>query len=118
MDDSSPISQPSKESLQPTINNSELSALGIPSSFKILNHTIHVLEIPVLLDMGRYGDYDGNRNEIRLFTEGVCDDVILHTYYHELMHCLFDKAGYPDHSNDETLVDQIGGLLAQYLKDK
>ena len=97
------------------MNSSRLSALGIPSSFTVLNHNIRVKEIPALPDIGRYGDWDSDRNEIRIFTHGVCDDVILHTYYHELMHCLLDKAGYPDLSNDEVMVDQLGGLLAQYL---
>ena len=97
------------------MNSSRLAALGIPSSFKVLNHTITVSEIADLPDLGKYGDWDGDRNEIRLFTTGVVDDVILHTYYHELFHCLLDKAGYPDLSSDEILEDHIGGLLAQCL---
>jgi hypothetical protein len=100
---------------QHTTSNSRLSALGIPSSFKVLGHIVRIKEIPDMSDVDKYGDWDQSKNEIRIFTEGVCDDVILHTYYHELMHCLFDRVGRHDLSGDETLVDNLGGLLAQVL---
>ena len=94
--------------------NCTLDRLGIPSTFMVLNHHIVVKEIPNLPEMSKYGDWDADLNEIRLFTQDVCDDVILHSYYHELAHCLFDRAGRTDLSEDEVLVDLIGGLLAQY----
>ncbi len=90
--------------------------LGIPTEFEALSHTIKVVEYPRIPDVGKYGDWDHSNNEIRLFTKGVCDSVIIHTYYHELIHCLFDLAGRSDLSGDETLVDIMGGLLAQALK--
>ena len=97
------------------MNNSKLSALGIPTSFGALGHTIKVIEIPNLPEMGKYGDWDQALNEIRLFTNGVCDSVIVHSYYHELVHCLLCLAGRQDLSSDEALVDVLGGLLAQVI---
>ena len=101
-----------------TTNSSKLSALGLPSSFKVLNHTINVKEIPSLPDMGRAGDYDASLNEIRLFTEGVCDDVVIQTFYHELIHCFEDKANLAEIPSEEARCDIIGGMLAQYLDTK
>ena len=97
------------------MNNSKLSALGIPSNFSALGHTISVLEVANLSGTGSYGDWDQNLNEIRLFTKGVCDSVIVHSYYHELVHCLLCLAGRQDLSGDEALVDVLGGLLAQVI---
>lgn len=88
---------------------------GIPREFQVLNHTVRVKEIPNLPEVGRYGDWDADRNEIRLFTHGVCEDVIVHSFYHELIHCLLERAGRQDLSTDETLVDTLGGVLAQAL---
>lgn len=72
--------------------------------------------MPDLKGSGLYGDWDNSNNEIRLFTKDVCDDVIIHTYYHELFHCLFDKSGYSADGEDETKVDQLAGLLSQILE--
>ncbi|MBT8450108.1 MAG: hypothetical protein KJO69_10485 [Gammaproteobacteria bacterium] len=96
----------------PITSNSKLSALRIPSKFKLYNHTVKV-EDHSLRDAGKYGDWDQDTNTIRLFTNGVCDDVIIHTYYHELAHAMLDVIGRGDLSGDEPLVDQLGGLLAQ-----
>lgn len=105
----------SKEQLKHTTNSSKLRALKIPEYINVLNHTVHIKEIPNLPEVGKYGDWDADRCEIRLFTEGVADSVILHTYYHELVHCLLEYSGYPDLSADEVLTDHLGGLLAQAL---
>lgn len=93
-----------------------LKRLGIPSTFKVHSQTIRVVEVPDLVGSEKYGDWDNSTNEIRLFTKGVCDDVIIHTYYHELIHCLFDKSGYSSDGEDETKVDQLAGLLAQIIQ--
>lgn len=100
------------------INNSKLSALGLPTKFKVLNHDVSVVEVPMIRDAGRYGDWDPDRNEIRVFTKGMCDDVIVHTYFHELVHCIFERLGYTEDNQDEAKVDQIGGILAQVFRTK
>jgi len=100
------------------MDSSRLSALGIPTSFRILNHKIHVKEIPDIPSAGVYGDYDSDLNEIRLFTAGVCDDVIIHTFYHELYHVFEDKGNISDIAEEEARCDVVGGFLAQYIETK
>lgn len=97
-----------------TTSNSKLHALGIPSEFKCLNHTIRIKNVPGLSGMDRTGDWDPDINEIRVFTEGVCADMVIHSFYHEVVHCLLERAGRTELSQDEQLVDLLGGLLAQY----
>ena len=45
-------------------------------------------------------------------------DAFEHTYFHELTHGLFEAVGRQDLSEDEALVDAIGGALHQYEKTK
>lgn len=97
------------------MSSSKLNALGIPNRFNLLNHTIYVKEIPDIPEAGSYGDYDADLNIIRIFTSKVADDVIIHTFYHELVHCLEDKGSVHDCDNEEVRCDVLGGLLAQYM---
>lgn len=90
----------------------------MPTSFKLLNHTIRVKENPTPTDTGKYGVAEYPKNEIRLYTDGCDDSVVAHTFYHELVHFLFYMAGRHDLADDETLVDILGGLLAQYEATK
>ena len=87
-------------------------------SFQLLNHTIIVKDYPIAPDADVYGIADYKDNEIRLYTDGVNPSVIDHTFHHELVHFLFHYAGRDDLAEDETLVDTIGGLLAQYEQTK
>ena len=65
-----------------------------------------------------YGSCVYHRNQILLTTEDIPDAVRHHTFCHELVHFLFHYAGRDDLAGDETLVDVVGGLLAQYEKTK
>ncbi len=98
--------------------STRLVNLDIPSKFRIMHHTIRVKEIPDLPEAGKYGDYDADLNEIRLFTKDVCDDVLIHTFYHELIHCLEDKGNLSSIEDEEARCDVLGGLLAQYVQTK
>ena len=86
--------------------------LGLPHSFKLFGHTIKVV-IEHTSDVGKFGDSDFGTNTVRLFPTGCSRDVILHTYWHEVTHFLLHYSGHPDLSDDEVLVDVLGGLLAQ-----
>ena len=88
--------------------------LGIPTTFQILGHEVTVLLVEID-DIGKFGDSDMALNTIRLFTSGSCRDVILHTYWHEVTHFLLHYAGRSDLSEDESLVDVLGGLIKQVL---
>ena len=84
-------------------------------SFQLLNHTIEVKDFDIAPDADNYGIADYAKNEIRLYTDGVNPSVVDHTFYHELVHFLLHYAGRDDLNEDETLVDTMGGLLAQYM---
>jgi hypothetical protein len=96
-----------------TTSSSRLSALGIPSSFKLLGYTVTVQEIPDLPDVGRYGDFDRDTHTIRLYTDGQSDHHLLHSFFHEATHALLEIAGYMEDSEDERKVDLLAGLIAQ-----
>ena len=88
--------------------------LGIPRSFQMLGHTINVV-IDLAEDVGKFGDSDFALNQIRLFPTGCSRTAVLHTYWHEVTHFLLHYAGHQELSEDEVLVDVLGGLLAQVV---
>ena len=91
-----------------------LNVMMLPKEFNLYNHTIKVRCNPSPLPIDRHGDADYST----LYTHDACAEVVAHTFYHELTHFLLHYAGRDDLSEDETLVDTIGGLLAQYDQTK
>lgn len=80
---------------------------------------MRVKKNPAPSDAEAYGVSDFKSNEIRLYTQEAGDGTLLdHSFYHELVHFLLHYAGRDDLSNDEQLVDVVGGLLAQYEATK
>lgn len=94
------------------------SVSTIPNQFNLYNHEINVEYCPQPTDVDASGIADYRKNKIRLYTYDQCQDSIEHTFYHELVHFLLYYAGRPDLAEDETLVDVLGGLLAQYTHTK
>lgn len=90
----------------------------MPSEFQLYNHRVRVKEYPAAPDQDAYGVADYKQNEIRLYTDGVDSSLVYHTYHHEVVHFLLHYAGRGDLASDETLVDTLGGLLAQYEATK
>lgn len=86
----------------------------MPSEFQLLSHTIEVGSSPALDYANEYGSAIYHKNIICLGEEDVPPSVRHHSFCHELVHFLFHYAGRDDLAQDETLVDTIGGLLAQY----
>jgi len=88
----------------------------VPKEFEILNHRITV-ELKDAVEGDKNGVTDFDTDSVTVFTTGkTTDDILVHTYFHELAHILFQYAGYPDDCKDETKVDVIGGLLAQWFR--
>jgi hypothetical protein len=90
---------------------------GIPAQLKMMGHTITVAILPP--SKWRYskkycGNFDPSRNRIELLSGGPTTQLQA-TFCHELTHAMFTYAGRQDLSDDETLVDKIGELLAQAL---
>lgn len=90
----------------------------MPTSFELYNHHVRVKEYPAAPDQDAYGVADYKQNEIRLYTDGVDSSLVNHSYHHEVVHFLLHYAGRDDLASDETLVDTLGGLLAQYEATK
>jgi hypothetical protein len=90
----------------------------VPSKFNLYNHTIRVKENPALINDNQYGVSIYPSNEIYLYTKDLGDSLAHHTFCHELVHFLLVYAGRDDLAGDETLVDTLGGLLAQYEATK
>jgi len=44
------------------------------------------------------------------------EDTLAITYYHELVHAIFEALGKDELCNDEGLVDSFAGLLWQSIK--
>lgn len=94
----------------------------IPSQFKIGSQTIKVLFKRTLFKKTKFwGWYHPNNNtiDVQVSTKDcpLSKEVIKHNYHHELAHCIFEKAGRPDLYEDETLVDNIGAILKQYIEE-
>lgn len=87
---------------------------SIPKRFQLLNHTIGIETIPMAKwkwDAWAYWDHE---NLKILICRGK-RSIAFHSFCHEVVHALFDMAGRHDLSADETLVDTVGGLLAQMM---
>jgi len=50
--------------------------------------------------------------------EKLPDDFLSHTFYHELSHMIMALMNRNDLFADETFIDALGGLLAQYDSTK
>lgn len=89
----------------------------MPTQFQLLNHTIRVKENPVLKETDKFGQAEYEANRIHLHPN-LEHTVKHHTFCHELFHFLFYYAGRLDLAQDETLIDVMAGLLAQYESTK
>jgi len=49
---------------------------------------------------------------------GLNREYTWHVFLHELFHALFEATGHDKLSEDETLVDGMGGALHQFLESK
>ena len=91
----------------------------IPKSFQIMGHTIKVKITDDLPD-----DCDGcwvtHIQEIHLLPVGtrMTASNQEQTFWHEVMHCIFEVLSYNEHYQNEQLVDQIGQCLYQINKTK
>lgn len=93
----------------------------LPKSFTLLGNTIKVETVANLSTIGdRMGDWKASENKIRIQApgHGISDDVIFATFYHELIHAVFDLTGHSKLSEDEELVERIGQALYQAEKTR
>jgi hypothetical protein len=65
---------------------------------------------------GAFGQAHLMTGEIYLDTKGTPNDTQAITYYHELMHVIFDTLGEKEMCQNEELVDSVANLLWQSIK--
>lgn len=107
----------------------------IPKEFTLFGHRYTVEFQKDLFEKSQcYGTADEDLKKIVLQSKGqvkktikengkqisevldITDEIILETYYHELMHIIFDSIGHEKLSQNEALVNMIGkSLLEVYL---
>jgi hypothetical protein len=84
----------------------------IPSSFKLMAHTITVHVIPK--SEWEYEDslgfWDPEKNEILLLKQSRSQ--LRHCFWHEVMHAVLDLMSHRQ-ARDEAFVDQVSGLISQ-----
>ena len=95
----------------------------IPGSFELLGHTITVEWVE---DLNWKSDARGEacyrENKIRIQRRTIdspySEDVILSTFYHELVHFIFLYAEKSELKDDEKLVNLVANLFMQFLKTR
>lgn len=93
----------------------------IPKSFKIFGQTIKVqLSKTLHKEEQAVGLWLSNENKIKLQVSTkeypVKEENIEQTFYHELVHCILDKTGHNDLSENEEFVERFSQALHQVLK--
>jgi len=86
-----------------------------------MGQTITVEAVDNLSKVGdRFGDWDIKTNTIRVqsLKQGIPNDVVFATYYHELAHCVLDIIGHRELSADEDFVERLGQALYQSEKTR
>ena len=94
----------------------------IPTKFQILGQTIEIVFDDMFCHKNKcYGMYSSIENKIILAKKykvkkgwaNYKDEIIIATFYHELMHCLLYYSNSTEWLNEE-LVDKLGNFLHQY----
>lgn len=95
--------------------------MNIPESFKLFGHTINVVFDNTDCHIsGAVGLSESNQNTITLADkkkdgEPIPESSIEQTFYHELLHMIYDKLGYYKESKDEIKIEQASQLLYQAI---
>jgi hypothetical protein len=94
----------------------------IPKKFKLMGHTINVEFDNLLFKDQMQGEARYRLNKIVLqppTIENPYDKtIILSTFYHELMHFIFQYLSEYELRDNEKLVNNIADLLTQYTLTK
>ena len=88
--------------------------MRIPSSYRLMAHTIKVKRIPPCRwkDEKTVGLFSTEHKRIEI--RDTCDTLTEHVFLHELTHSILDAMGHPLNRR-EDFVDQFSGLLHQVL---
>lgn len=90
----------------------------IPTSFRLGGRRWSVNLAPLVDHDDRVlGVTDVDQATITLKT-GLKQELLQHTFYHELEHAIRATLGIPDEDDEHGEVDARGGILLQYLSSK
>ena len=90
---------------------------GVPRSFALGPHKIKVVNVPA--KKWKWGD-----NVVAMWMPSECKIEMIATlsgtyrqtvFMHEVVHAIFDTAGYYELSENEDMVDRVSVLLTQML---
>ena len=95
--------------------------MKIPDEIQILGSVIKtVYEQQLLEEQEMGGQTNPPFNEIRLrkFIESreIGNDKLFETYFHEVLHTIFNKIGYKEIAKDETFITSMSNALIQIIK--
>lgn len=88
----------------------------LPKTFRLLGHTIKVKPRPGLHSKeAAYGMWV--QHELTIYIDpDMPPSLLAHTFWHEATHAVLDLTGFTQMSENEVLVDSIGGALAQIIE--
>ena len=91
----------------------------IPKSFQLMGHTI---KVKITEDLPEHCDgcWKTKAQEIHILPIGnyMTASNQEETFWHEVMHVIFEVTSYTEHYEDEALVDRIAQCLYQIDKTK
>lgn len=95
--------------------------MRIPTSFKLINRSWSVVEMPQ--ETADTANIHGccARDQARIaihIDEGLPEESVDHTYLHELVHALLYATTKPKLSDNEEFVDSLAAALHQYEQTK
>jgi Zn-dependent peptidase ImmA (M78 family) len=88
----------------------------VPKQFDLAGNTFKVIVKEGMTKGGIHGQTHYDAAEIWIDKDLKPEDLKAITFYHELVHALFNTLGKDDLKNDEGLVDSMGNLLWQFHK--
>ena len=94
--------------------------MKIPKSYKLFGHTVKIKKCKNLINeheaIGRY-IYLTNTIELQTKTKitDITESQIGHTFCHEVIHSWLTALNEHELNANEKFVDQMGGLLHQFL---
>jgi hypothetical protein len=92
--------------------------LKIPKTFELMGRKIKVEVVPDLkAEDGEavYGLAHWGEGWIKL-RAGMEETALMHSFYHEIQHLVFEAIGRTRLSRNEELVDSLGGLWMQAIQ--
>jgi len=82
----------------------------------------HTIKVKITTDLPENSDgcWKTKKQEIHLLPvgEGITASNQEQTFWHEVMHVIFEVLSYDEHNEDEVLVDRIGQCLYQIDKTR